>query len=971
MKRVCGSMIVALGLVLAGCGAEMGDKPSPDHGTTDLGVPDAGGGEDGIADLGPADLGPADLGPADVGPGDVATDVPPDVDVPQPPKPFLSARKVATVDDRIGGDNAYGIVGKSYVLENSKARFLVQDSGTSVHLYIYGGNLIDADLMRKPGEAQNDQFRELFPIVGWRVSSMDKVEVINDGSDGEEAVIRVTGRDTDTGMIQILDDAAMQLDVTIATDYILRPDVPYLLLRTEVRNDAKASKLADQMVGDFLSFGGAERIFTVEGGFTGSPSLVKAIVGHGRGMAYGYTVDKGDITIPLVDASGTIAILGQNFTVPADGGKASFDRFFIVGTDVATVLDQVAAIRHETTVAVSGKVPMQVETTPGQFAWVGVPDAKVTAFPAGTGTPAQNGHAINQALVSPADGTWSMRLPAGKYDLVFSAPGRNRVLKVVDLGKGDLAGVDVNFPAPGTFGLDVQEVDADEKILGHVPAKATLYCTDGENAPEAPWAELGEGERYGACAVFMTPYGLADQFLAKPGRYKVVVTRGPEYEQYTQDDVLVEEGKTVWVETLLRRMMQTKGYLSGDFHQHTMGSLDAAPTQEEKVIENLVEGVEIAAITDHDMISSYGPAIQKLGVEDLITSIQGDEVSVNQVAHINMFLPGGGAVFNEDYTAGAMYPYAGTKLFARKTIPDVLTAMRAVPGVKEIQLNHPRSTGNGYLSYIGYDPTTRRALTSKQPLTLGFDSMEIVNAASVDQLGEVFQYITAADTGIAKMAAGQPDAVPVMMDWFSMLNQGMHTCAMANSDAHNRNDGVGYGRNLLRLGTDDPTKVTGIDVVDAILAQKNVVSNGAIIRVTVGGKEKMGHTELVQAEDKKITVHLVVSAAPWINLSTLEVYANGRPLPIKNLGGILIHDEVAPEDEEISTDLAPLKPVSADGAVRLDADLQLFPSRDTWYVFVVRGTGSLAPAGDGAPFAVTNPLYVDVNQDGFQALHQM
>src|SRR3954467_7834226 len=76
------------------------------------------------------------------------------------------AGKVHRGSELIGGPVAYGRVGDVWKIYNDKVRFLIQDVGTSVGLDLYGGNLLDADLVRSTG---NDLFRETFPIVGLHV----------------------------------------------------------------------------------------------------------------------------------------------------------------------------------------------------------------------------------------------------------------------------------------------------------------------------------------------------------------------------------------------------------------------------------------------------------------------------------------------------------------------------------------------------------------------------------------------------------------------------------------------------------------------------------------------------------------------------------------------------------------------------------------------------------------------------------
>ena len=112
--------------------------------------------------------------------------------------PKSSARRVATRVDLVGGPSALGELG-DFVLENNKIRIVIQDKGFSRGFGVYGGSLIDADRARvipegnTSGGRGQDQFGELFPAALLQALVPDKVEVLNDGSDGQEARIKVSG----------------------------------------------------------------------------------------------------------------------------------------------------------------------------------------------------------------------------------------------------------------------------------------------------------------------------------------------------------------------------------------------------------------------------------------------------------------------------------------------------------------------------------------------------------------------------------------------------------------------------------------------------------------------------------------------------------------------------------------------------------------------------------------------------------
>jgi hypothetical protein len=907
-----------------------------------------------------------------------ATEIEADV----PPKPFLSARKVTKAADLIGGEGAYGQLDHAWLLENSRARFLIQDKGTAVHLFLQGGNLIDADVKRAGDEPGNDQWREMEPIVGFRICSADSIEVVEDGSDGKEAVIRVTGTDQDTaGVIPLLDQLSQPLGITIINEYVLEPDVPWLRLRTWAVNPTTV-EMEGVGVGDFLAFGGTQKIFMPESGFDAKGPDVAAILSTGRGASYGYTVASGTINVPTVDASGTAGILGT-ISIPPNGGKTSFERYFIVGTgDLASVMDAVHELRKDAVVTVSGTV--------ADKGAVAIPGAKVTAtVPDKTGG---GRHAVSQAAVG-ADGAWTMTLPAGSHRFIATAPGRVTVSMDVEVKDG-VGGVDLVMDAAGRFGLSVTEVDSanpDQAMpLGAVPGKATLICKDDGTSTDPTvnesdsscaretdpgwtdterWCELEAlpipGAKDQPCVVVFSAHGKAAEVAVKPGRYKVVVSLGPEYETFVVDDVEVKTDAVTWVDAELFHSVDTKGYLAADFHQHTLGSIDAGVSPYQKVIENLVERVELATDTDHDMMRSYWPTIQVLKAGTRVKALNGDEVSVTTVAHFNPIGVTDDLYTSEGAPGASLFQHIGTKLYAKKTVPELVTAMRAIPGVGLVQANHPRSGGSGYFTFIRFDPTTGTKHNANEPMVWDFDMLELKG-----DVGLVTDYLADNDPTIASLAAWGSEDIPPMRDWFAFLNLGHPACATGNSDSSNRNEGAGYPRTMLRVGDGTPDEFENQAIFNTVKNQSAVVSQGAFLQVFHAGAEHMGIHDLVGPDDDgKAVIRVKVQAPTWIDVSSLEVYANGRPVMLQEVGGHLFEKSGTLETKLLTTAI-PVPETVAGPVVRADVEIEFYPTVDTWYVFLVRGKNSLYPVAGGGVVAYTNPIYFDMDGGGFKGSMQ-
>ena len=86
-----------------------------------------------------------------------------------------------------------------FILENDVIRVAILDVASSPGPGVYGGTLVDADLQRKDAQFRNgsghDQFAEMFPFANLLAPrpEMDDIVIVADGSDGGDAVVRVSG----------------------------------------------------------------------------------------------------------------------------------------------------------------------------------------------------------------------------------------------------------------------------------------------------------------------------------------------------------------------------------------------------------------------------------------------------------------------------------------------------------------------------------------------------------------------------------------------------------------------------------------------------------------------------------------------------------------------------------------------------------------------------------------------------------
>jgi hypothetical protein len=142
-----------------------------------------------------------------------------------------------------GGISAEGAPG-DVKLYNDRVQFIIEAVGDSSYYNDYGGNLIDADIIRPDGQPGRDMVDELAPMVSLgRVVDATAVTVVSDGGDGA-AHVRVSGPAAPlrlvTGAVENL-ETVPYYDLFVVTDYVLRPGEWSVEVTTTLENrDARA-----------------------------------------------------------------------------------------------------------------------------------------------------------------------------------------------------------------------------------------------------------------------------------------------------------------------------------------------------------------------------------------------------------------------------------------------------------------------------------------------------------------------------------------------------------------------------------------------------------------------------------------------------------------------------------------------------------------------------------------------------------
>ena len=200
------------------------------------------------------------------------------------PESNTYARRVESVGELIEVQGAIGEVG-DYLIGNQKIRVILQNQGWSRGFGIFGGGIIDADIVR-PGTQGDfgrgngkDNFGEFFPALflqAFDVASrrqrdengelveLPAIEVLNDGTDGEPALIRTRARAGDFITLASIIGEEITKDATAVvfeTDYLIKPGARHIEITGRLTNrGSSAAKLDGEGLAGLLSTIGGSTI---------------------------------------------------------------------------------------------------------------------------------------------------------------------------------------------------------------------------------------------------------------------------------------------------------------------------------------------------------------------------------------------------------------------------------------------------------------------------------------------------------------------------------------------------------------------------------------------------------------------------------------------------------------------------------------------------------------------------------------
>lgn len=942
----------------------------------------------------------------DVGDGPDISDEHVDIDLESyledAPDPEGSAEVFEATDpsELVEGTAATGRVG-DWVLKNEHVRFVVEQDDRNVGVCPWGGNIIDAEA--RSADAGGDILGEICLFLN--VDQTFRAETYEVVDHPEAAVLAVTGS---TALLDYFNIRTMASDIspflpdllelipdellemTITQYHILRPGDRGVRTVAAMRNDSEEP--LDLVVSHMMVNGADGTHFnplSELGGFgyerTGltdpdpDPLPFLSLVADDSSVAY-VPEPHDDLEADLPTAGGYLTIFN---VVAAFLGEMEIldllmtpedqlsDRESVVSLDPGDV----ETIEHWTyagdgspaTLANVAYDQLDVDTGTIEGRVVDENHEAVDAIPVSAID--NQGRTMNQD-VTDTDGDYQMRVPAGDYDLEARD---ERYLTDTPVSADVEAGQTTSVDDVATIPLGSLEVTVETPAGDPTPARVTIVCPD--QCPDKPSSNLQD----------VTTDGLADEFAAigwagvdgtasipvPAGDYEVVVSRGIEWSvwpsaTFEQGGELVEvtAGEPTDVDAEIAPVVNTDGTLSGDFHIHTISSLDSTTPKRDRVLTFLTEGVDVMVSSDHDTIADYGPAVDALGAGDQITSLVGNEITTIDLGHFNGFP----LMLDEAHRRGGAFDWAGGEQLAHPPAASY-DWIRESPGEQVVQLNHPDSS---YLQFsdvvrgISYgDPDVLRVQMPDYDDQTGqtglwsedFTAMELMNGHEYDRFN-----------GVARW-------------WLTLLGRGHKSTGTAVTDTHTRYNRVlgGVPRTYVSVDEDRDT-IPEFDTqhfVESVNDGAAIGTNGPFVRLeaTNDAGQTVGLGETVETRDEPVEFELTVEVPTWIEVDTIEMIKNSEDVVTDP--GEYDTEPIEPT-ETFDVELTDAdRDIVAEGdeqhrRYRTTVDIDVETDEDAYVVFFVRGSGDMYPiVGDdtAAPFAFTNPVFLDSDGDGYSEPH--
>ena len=726
-------------------------------------------------------------------------------------------------------------------------------------------------------DRQNDQLTIFAPSS--QRGDVSHVRIIKAGGPKADAIAE----------IEVVVDAVRNKGLYKRHTYRLDAISRGLLITTTYRNES--DEVRKGSVDDYWKPSGKRGTFH-------SVRWIDAVDPDDRG-SYASGWVKGPRSAGLAASPGTLSL--------KPGESVTFARYLAVSHSPAAAVSEVLVYADPKTALINGQLndPQQrpvntatIEITKG--------NAKLPCYPF-------------------AQGKFALYLPEGDYGIRIGDRGRSPLERKVSLKASNATVLSETLSASSGVAFAITGNDGKD-----TPCKIQFIGTGTTKTPN-----LGPQNRAHGCVDQWHSETGKFNVALDPGTYQLVITRGIEHSHLVRE-VTVKAGAFAPVAAQLKRLVDTRGWVSTDFHNHSTPSGDNQCGTDDRIINLAAEHIEFAPTTEHNRLYDWAPHIKKLGLSEHLSTIVGLE------------LTGGGAGSHHNaFPLPAPNPFAqdgGAPVFQNDPRLNAI-ALQNLGGWNSdrwVHINHPNLAEKfwdrnldgkaddgftGYREYINAIETQNfrgNNILATAPWTL-------YRQGTAERVREVREFI-----------------------WLQMLNQGYRTRAIAVADAHSvYGNGVGGWRTYIPSSTDEPGKINPKEIIRNAKAAQLMLTTGPFLEVNAGNAISGAD---IKSASGKVSLKIKVQCTDWIDIDRVQVLINGK------------------QDPQYNFTRTSHANFFKKGVVKFDQTIEIKLKEDSHLIVVAMGENSTVKTGYGTstnanlkPCAYINPIWVDVDGGGFTA----
>ena len=590
------------------------------------------------------------------------------------------------------------------------------------------------------------------------------------------------------------------------------------------------------------------------------------------------------------------------------GETFSMTRWLFVAQDLSGVMADYLDARDQGDNLVETRLTVQADGRP-------VSEARIAI---------QCGNESWGTVVTGDDGSVARRLPSGICEATVSVAGQNFAMQKLVLASDGQHLLELAEYHPGIASITV--TDAEGRAI---PAKIEFKGND--NTPTPNWGP--ETAEHFVRNLAYTANGKVRTELAA-GEYDITVSHGPEYNaEFTK--LTVQPGKTSDLKVAIARVVETPGWVSADFHSHSSPSGDNTGSQRGRVLNLAAENVEFAPCTEHNRVSTYVHHIEALGLKPFLATVSGMELTGTPLPlnHQNVF-----PLIYKPRTQDGGAPVTDVS-------PEAQMERIAAwddNSVKFIQQNHPD------IGWLFYDRDGDQK--PDEGYSRSFSIMNVTEIHPIDPLLNPTRY---------RIYEGKETGNQTALNWLQLLNQGFRIYGVVNTDSHYNYHGSGGLRIWVKSGTDDPAKISSDEMRDNARNGQIVMSNGPHLETTFRETGSSGSSVIpgqdLAAKSKNVTASIKVQCPNWLDIDTVIVLVNGRRQENLTFSRDTHPDMFGKDVLKFAHDV--------DIELKEDSHLVVVTGHRTQLIGDVMGP----MWGTQHPAALNNPVFVDIDGDGFKA----